>query len=214
MTPFQLHMEKYGNGCGSEFCKDANVCLARGSIPADILMIGEAPGVNESDQGIPFVGPAGHLLDHILERAYSHLKHSPRICITNIVGCIPLDEDGRKISAPDTNQIKSCRPRLQELAIVADNMPINAIKGESFITKPTLKAVVSIGDEARNAIDPKFHTSCSIKFHREIPQYHIIHPAALLRKGIAFRDLEVQRCVVTLVNLWIDITKEGEKLSV
>jgi uracil-DNA glycosylase len=49
----------------------SNVVLARGSIPCDILFVGEAPGRSEDALGKPFVGPAGILLDEMIEDALS-----------------------------------------------------------------------------------------------------------------------------------------------
>jgi uracil-DNA glycosylase len=62
------------------------VVLARGRIPAPILLCGEAPGVSEDVLGSPFIGPAGKLLDHILARA---IDGQFDYCLTNLVGCIP-----------------------------------------------------------------------------------------------------------------------------
>ena len=43
-----------------------NVVIGKGSRNADILFIGEGPGLQEDLQGVPFVGPAGLLLDKVL----------------------------------------------------------------------------------------------------------------------------------------------------
>ena len=37
-----------------------------GPIPCDLMLIGEAPGRNEDEQGLPFVGRSGQLLDRLL----------------------------------------------------------------------------------------------------------------------------------------------------
>lgn len=41
-------------------------CIAVGPVPAEIMIIGEAPGANEEEQGVPFVGASGSLLDKLL----------------------------------------------------------------------------------------------------------------------------------------------------
>ena len=55
-------------------CRSCGLCQTRtnlvfgvGNREADVLFVGEAPGEQEDLQGIPFVGPAGQLLDLYLE---------------------------------------------------------------------------------------------------------------------------------------------------
>jgi DNA polymerase len=56
--------------------------MGDGNVDADIVFIGEAPGKNEDEQGLPFVGAAGKFLDAMLETI--NLKRAD-IYITNIV---------------------------------------------------------------------------------------------------------------------------------
>jgi len=49
-------------------------------------LIGESPGVSEDTIGIPFTGPAGHLLDQMITRAWDGQFD---YCVTNVVGCLP-----------------------------------------------------------------------------------------------------------------------------
>ncbi len=57
-----------------------------GDCDADIMFIGEAPGYYEDQQGRPFVGQAGKLLDNLLERAGLSRTH---VFIANILKCRP-----------------------------------------------------------------------------------------------------------------------------
>ena len=71
----------------SNICPDlaktaTNLVMGDGNVDADIVFIGEAPGKNEDEQGLPFVGAAGKLLDAMLETI--NLKRTD-IYITNIV---------------------------------------------------------------------------------------------------------------------------------
>jgi len=59
-----------------------NLVMGDGSIDAEILLIGEAPGKNEDEQGTPFVGAAGKFLDEML--ASADIKRCD-VYITNIV---------------------------------------------------------------------------------------------------------------------------------
>ena len=52
-----------------------------GAENARIMLIGEGPGEQEDLQGLPFVGPAGKLLDDMLERFLVHKRLLGRICL-------------------------------------------------------------------------------------------------------------------------------------
>lgn len=63
-----------------------NVVFGDGAQDAEILLIGEGPGQSEDEQGVPFVGRAGKLLDDMLE--IIGLDRS-KVYIANIVKCRP-----------------------------------------------------------------------------------------------------------------------------
>ena len=44
-----------------------NIVFGKGNLDSDILFIGEAPGQHEDEQGLPFVGASGKLLDKYLD---------------------------------------------------------------------------------------------------------------------------------------------------
>ena len=62
--------------------------FGRGSVCSDIMIVGEAPGKEEDQQGMPFVGRAGKLLNLFLESIGVNRKS---IFITNTVKCRPPD---------------------------------------------------------------------------------------------------------------------------
>ena len=104
LSIFQKHCERWKNGCGSRLCFGVkNVCLARGKVPCDVLFVGEAPGESEDTIGKPFVGPAGKLLDYIIGRALQGTEL--RAAFTNLVCCIPRDDDGGKSIEPDDDSV-------------------------------------------------------------------------------------------------------------
>jgi DNA polymerase len=59
-----------------------NLVIGAGNLDADIVFIGEAPGKNEDETGLPFVGAAGRFLDEML--ASANLKRDD-VYITNVV---------------------------------------------------------------------------------------------------------------------------------
>ena len=74
-------------------CRECALCQTRHSVvfgvgnpQAEIMLVGEGPGANEDEQGIPFVGRAGQLLDDML--AIIGLDRT-KVYIANIVKCRP-----------------------------------------------------------------------------------------------------------------------------
>lgn len=65
-----------------------HVVFGVGNPQAEIMLVGEGPGANEDEQGIPFVGKAGKLLDDML--AIIGLDRS-KVYIANVVKCRPPD---------------------------------------------------------------------------------------------------------------------------
>ena len=63
-----------------------HVVFGMGTPQAEVLFVGEAPGATEDEQGLPFVGKAGQLLDDMLAMIGLHRN---RIYITNSIKCRP-----------------------------------------------------------------------------------------------------------------------------
>lgn len=92
-----------------------NVVFGDGNPQAEVMLIGEGPGEQEDLSGIPFVGPAGQLLTHMLE--IIDLDRS-QYYITNIVKCRPprnRDPQGAEQDACIDylrNQVRLVRPKI------------------------------------------------------------------------------------------------------
>jgi DNA polymerase len=71
------------------------------------MIIGEGPGQNEDETGLPFVGKAGQLLEKILESVKLDSEQDVYIC--NVVKCRP---PGNRVPTPD--EIAACKPYLLE----------------------------------------------------------------------------------------------------
>jgi uracil-DNA glycosylase family 4 len=83
-----LHEEiRTHSGCGFEICEIAtHIVPGEGSPTADVMLVGEAPGAKEDEQGRPFVGRSGKLLDELLAEA--GLARDD-VFITNVVKARP-----------------------------------------------------------------------------------------------------------------------------
>ena len=112
-------------------CHSKNVVLCRGSLPCQVLFIGEAPGRDEDSCGEPFVGISGELLNTAIEAVIS-TQTEFTYAITNTVGCIPLDvtenDSGRlitsKLRQPRPNEMDICKPRLVDIIRIASPQKI------------------------------------------------------------------------------------------
>jgi uracil-DNA glycosylase family 4 len=138
------------------------VVWADGNLDSEVLFIGEAPGFHEDQQGRPFVGAAGQLLDKLL--AEVGLDRS-KVAIVNVLKCRP---PGNRDPLPD--EIESCRPYLQ--AQLAYMQPRVIVTLGNFATRFILEQPIGI----TRARGQRFWRSGSTI----IPTFH---PAAALRGG-------------------------------
>lgn len=183
-SPYRQHCTRWAGGCGAKICpKAARRCFVRGDLPCEVLFIGEGPGKSEDLTGLPFTGPAGHLLDDIVAKGFAEFPNV-RKAFTNLVACIPLGDDGKKTEAPDPSDVKKCQPRLIELIRIA---------------KPRL--IVCVGDTAKRYItgEAMFGPVDWLPPEQGYVQFDdIIHPSAILKKPIAARGIVVRRCISRL----------------
>ncbi|WDZ98145.1 uracil-DNA glycosylase [Herbaspirillum sp. WKF16] len=167
-------------------CRRCGLCNGRknsvfgvGDEKAKWLFIGEGPGRNEDQQGEPFVGPAGKLLDNML--VAMGLKRGDNAYIANIVKCRPTGDDGRD-RPPTPQEVASCLPYLQrQIALI----------------QPTV--LVALGKTAAISLlgmDPSTPVSRlrgTVHRYQDLPLVVTYHPAYLLRtlgdKSKAWADL-------------------------
>ncbi|MGH2692401.1 MAG: uracil-DNA glycosylase [Actinomycetota bacterium] len=138
------------------------VVFADGSPDADLMFIGEGPGYHEDQQGIPFVGAAGQLLNTLLGEIG---LQRDEVRITNTVLCRP---PGNRDPMPD--ELESCRPYLtQQVELVEPRVIVTL---GNFATRVILDRPVSIS-KVRGQLFPWNGRTV-------IPTFH---PAAVLRGG-------------------------------
>lgn len=88
-----------------DLCKTrTNTVPGQGNVDTKIMFLGEGPGQNEDETGLPFVGKAGQLLDNII-KACGFKRED--IFITNLVKCRPPNN-----RTPKAEELKSCRSYL------------------------------------------------------------------------------------------------------
>lgn len=180
MGRWNLYKEKWKDCKACELCDTRErIVLGRGKIPCDILFVGEAPGTSENLLGKPFIGPAGHLLNEIIELS---VPNNIRLAFTNLIGCIPLDENLNKVKQPHKEHIKACRPRLVEFVELCNP---KAFVYVGKLSEKEFPKIVEVGDRLSTSI---------------------IHPAAILRADNSQKGLSIQLCCVRLQDLCDDLT--------
>lgn len=131
------------------------VVFGDGPVPCDLMLIGEGPGADEDEQGLPFVGRAGQLLTKILESG--GISRKTDIYITNIVKCrppnnrTPLPQETSACYPYLEAQIKLINPKIIILAgapatkvVLKNETPISQIRGKWFCLENTDISVIPI----------------------------------------------------------------------
>ncbi len=153
-----------------------NVVIGKGNREADIMLIGEGPGQQEDLTGIPFVGPAGQLLDKMLAAVHLSLED---VYIANIVKCRPPGNRD-----PHDDEKEAC---------------LNYLRYQLAMIRP--KVIVCLGRVAATTIiSPDFKITRQRGQWFERKGYYMIatyHPSALLRdtskKRPAWEDMQAIR---------------------
>jgi len=117
-----------------------NMVFCDGNPKSKIMLVGEAPGANEDQEGLPFVGRAGMLLDKMLAAINLDRK---KVYISNIVNYRPpenrkpTEEEIRRYLPFITKHIEIINPKILVLlgstamnALIGDNVVISKMRGK------------------------------------------------------------------------------------
>ena len=90
----------------------------RGSLPCQVLVVGESPGISGRTTKVPFapMDPAGSVLQNILNQSIGKKSYG----ITTAVACTPYNEQQNGIVAPSGTAITACSLRVEELINIAE----------------------------------------------------------------------------------------------
>jgi DNA polymerase len=162
----KLHHEKIGDCTKCRLCEErTRIVYGEGNANADLMIVGEAPGAKEDEQGRPFVGKSGQLLDAILEKA--GLKRQD-VFITNTVKCRP---PGNRT------------PKQDELDACAMNL-----RGQVYFVEP--RVILTVGKCATQSLsgreDPLYKLMDASPLHydkEDVPVVPIYHPAYMMRQS-------------------------------
>jgi uracil-DNA glycosylase len=163
-----------------------------GNPRAKVMFIGEGPGFQEDRQGEPFVGPAGQLLDKILDATgLSRKEKEPAwswIYIANMVKCHPMidpsDNTKRGNDRPPTpEEMAVCSPFLMKQVRII--RPLFLVALGATAGKGLLKTELGISKFRGQWADWSPEGEPGLKI-RLLPTYH---PAALLRNPSLKKDV-------------------------
>jgi uracil-DNA glycosylase len=164
------HAAQDCRGC-ELWAKATQLVFSTGDSAAPLMLVGEQPGDREDREGVPFVGPAGHLLGEALEAAGIDRCS---VYLTNAVKHFRFSEaprGKRRLHAkPDVGHITACHPWLQsEMALVQPDVVVclGATAGRSV-----LERAVRVGAERGAVLDERVGDSRVLI---------TAHPSAVLR---------------------------------
>lgn len=144
------------------------IVFGSGDPGADLMFVGEAPGREEDEQGLPFVGAAGQLLTKIIEAMGSSRE---KVYVVNTVKCRPPNNRN-----PEPDEIAACRPFFEE--------QIRLVKPRVIVTLGTFAAqAVLETSEPISQLRGRWHVAHGA---RVMPTFH---PAFLLRSPKHKRDV-------------------------
>lgn len=169
------------------------VVFGVGSLEAELMFVGEAPGADEDRQGEPFVGPAGQLLTRIIQ-AMGFARES--VYIANILKCRP-DTPGAKWGnrAPRPDEMDMCKPYLLSQIEIIRPRVLVALGGTSVLGLLGLTSTMG-------SVRGRWHDL------RGIPVMPTYHPSYLLRsEDAADKGFSEKR------KTWEDMLKVLEKLE-
>jgi uracil-DNA glycosylase len=145
-----------------------NIVFGQGSQKADLMFVGEAPGRDEDEQVLAFVGRAGQLLTKIIE-AIGRTREDVWIC--NVIKCRPPNNRN-----PEPDEVASCMPFLEE--------QIRLISPKVIVTLGTFAAQAILEtDEPIGRMRGHWRTARGV---RVMPTFH---PAFLLRSPERKKDV-------------------------
>jgi len=167
-------------------CERCQLCHGRkrsvfgvGDRRARWLFIGEGPGRKEDQQGEPFVGPAGKLLDNMLLAL--DMRRGENVFITNIVKCRPSGADGRD-RPPSAEEAAACLPFLERQIALIQPTILVALGKTAALSLLALPEQTTLGSLRGKAYQ-----------YAGRPLVVTYHPAYLLRtpadKGKVWADL-------------------------
>ena len=173
--------------------------FGEGRLDAMLIFVGEQPGDAEDIEGRPFVGPAGRLLNAMLDEAGVHRSQT---YVTNAVKHFKFERRGKRRihSKPDTGEMKACNFWLQhELELI--RAPVTVALGATA-ARALIGKAVTISKMRGSPIELGTGSECWVT----------IHPSSFLRMPQpARRRAERERFTEEMRQIWARARKLAER---
>jgi uracil-DNA glycosylase family 4 len=161
------------NGCSLKQTA-TNTVIFDGTSETDVMLIGEAPGSQEDEKGIPFCGDSGKLLDLILQSI--GLSRKQNIYITNTIFWRPPAN-----RRPTELEVAICRPFLEK--------HISLIKPKLLILVGSTALTALLGQEKQiTKVRTQYYEYTNRYLPKPLTATAIFHPAYLLRQPMKKKD--------------------------
>lgn len=145
----------------------SQVVFGSGPTDADIMIIGEAPGKQEDEQGIPFVGRSGQLLTKILNSV--GIDREKDVYIANTVKCRPPDN-----RTPTLPEISACQDFLiRQIQLIQPRILL-------LLGTPALKTILKLTDPI-SSVRGNWYTAEVAYMPDLLYIMPLFHPSYLLR---------------------------------
>ena len=164
----ELLVDLYKRASGCTLCPlsegRTQVVFGAGNANADLMFVGEAPGFHEDQQGLPFVGRAGKLLDELLAGVGLSREE---VFVANVLKCRP---PGNRDPEPD--EIETCKPYLyRQVELIEPKVVCTLGNFATKLLTGSNRGITSVRGR------PQTHMLGA----RSVRIYPLLHPAAGLR---------------------------------
>lgn len=183
-NPTHVRMERLHDRI--EDCTQCDLCHSRtnivfgeGDVETDVMVVGEAPGRTEDEEGRPFIGRSGRLLTELLERAGLERDN---LYITNVVKCRPPNNRN-----PSSDEMESCSNYMRG--------QIHLIRPESIIAagKVASNRMIGTDETMRYLLDNGPHVH---RHYDDIEVIPIYHPSYILRQDDDKRKRTISKATI------------------
>lgn len=178
-------------------CKKCTLCENRtkvvngvGPASAKIMIVGEAPGPEEDEQGVPFVGAAGRYLNQMLAKVGIAREE---IFLTNVTRCFP--KEGKAFRAPRWPEMMACISYLDEevtqvkpnVIVPVGNIALRAIMGNKKLSITKCRGSELWSERFNCKVIPTFHPSAVMRTPTK--EQIVIHDYEKIKKASESKEL-------------------------
>lgn len=145
-------------------------CWDSGDYSSGLVFVGEAPGTNEAQKGIPFIGKAGQYLNRCLLAIGIKRKD---VFITNTCMCRPVEKSTNKDRAPNIDEIKVCSPYLiKQLELLRPKLLVS-------LGRTSFNFLTDSNDAMLKAKGKLYSYKCNT----DLKVFPLMHPSYILSYG-------------------------------